>query len=194
VLLLDEPLAALDLKLRQAMQEELRRIHRQIGGTFVFVTHDQSEALGLANRIAVMDKGEMIQEGGPEEIYAAPRTRFVSTFIGEANVFAGHRQGEWVTLDAGARIASSGVEGPITVVVRPEMVQISPTSLTADITLDGFLSDVIYFGMFVKYIVVLLAGQRIMVHNPDPALRRSLSLNEPVKIGWNLADQRVIEG
>ena len=89
VLLLDEPLAALDLKLRQAMQEELRRIHRQIGGTFVFVTHDQGEALGLANRIAVMDQGRIIQEGGPEEIYAAPKTRFVSTFIGEANVFAG---------------------------------------------------------------------------------------------------------
>ncbi len=73
VLLLDEPLAALDLKLRQAMQEELRRIHQQIGGTFVFVTHDQGEALGLANRIAVMDQGEMVQEGGPEDIYAAPK-------------------------------------------------------------------------------------------------------------------------
>ena len=194
VLLLDEPLAALDLKLRQAMQEELRRIHRQIGGTFVFVTHDQSEALGLANRIAVMDKGELIQEGGPEEIYAAPKTRFVSTFIGEANVFAGHRQGEWLTLDAGARIASSGAEGPITIVIRPEAVQISPTSLKTDIMLDGFLVDVIYLGVFVKYIVVLPTGQRINVHNPDPALRRSLSLNAPVKIGWKLVDQRVIEG
>ena len=86
VLLLDEPLGALDLKLRQAMQEELRRIHHQIGGTFVFVTHDQSEALGLADRIAVMEEGGVIQEGGPEEIYARPLTRFVSTFIGEANI------------------------------------------------------------------------------------------------------------
>jgi ABC-type Fe3+/spermidine/putrescine transport system ATPase subunit len=194
VLLLDEPLAALDLKLRQAMQEELRRIHRQIGGTFVFVTHDQSEALGLANRIAVMDQGELIQEGGPEEIYAAPKTRFVSTFIGEANVFAGHRQGEWLTLDAGARIASPGAQGPITIVIRPEAVQISPTSLKADVVLDGVLVDVIYLGVFVKYIVALPTGQRINVHNPDAALRRSLSLNAPVKIGWNLVDQRVIEG
>ena len=108
VLLLDEPLAALDLKLRQAMQEELRRIHQQIGGTFVFVTHDQGEALGLANRIAVMDKGELVQEGGPEEIYAAPKTRFVSTFIGEANVFAASRAQGWVTLEAGARLQSAG--------------------------------------------------------------------------------------
>jgi ABC-type Fe3+/spermidine/putrescine transport system ATPase subunit len=194
VLLLDEPLAALDLKLRQAMQEELRRIHRQIGGTFVFVTHDQSEALGLANRIAVMDKGELIQEGGPEEIYAAPKTRFVSTFIGEANVFAGHRQGGWMTLDAGARTACPGADGPITIVVRPEAVRISPTRVEADVVLDGVLADVIYLGVFVRYIVVLPSGQRITVHNPDPAVRRSLSLNAPVKTGWKLADQRVIEG
>ena len=93
VLLLDEPLAALDLKLRQAMQEELRRIHQEIGGTFVFVTHDQGEALALANRIAVMEAGELVQQGDAEEIYARPRTRFVSTFIGEANIFEGRRSG-----------------------------------------------------------------------------------------------------
>jgi spermidine/putrescine transport system ATP-binding protein len=194
VLLLDEPLAALDLKLRQAMQEELRRIHRQIGGTFVFVTHDQSEALGLANRIAVMDQGEMIQEGGPEEIYAAPKTRFVSTFIGEANVFAGTRQGGWVSLEAGARIASPGPDGPVTVVVRPESTRLSPTTLTADVVLDGTLVDLIYLGVFVKYVVALPSGQRVTVHNADAALRKSLSLNQPVKVGWASADQRVIEG
>ena len=92
VLLLDEPLAALDLKLRHAMQEELRRIHQEIGGTFVFVTHDQGEALALANRIAVMEAGELVQQGDAEEIYARPRTRFVSTFIGEANIFEGQRR------------------------------------------------------------------------------------------------------
>jgi ABC-type Fe3+/spermidine/putrescine transport system ATPase subunit len=194
VLLLDEPLAALDLKLRQAMQEELRRIHRQIGGTFVFVTHDQGEALGLANRIAVMDKGEMIQEGGPEEIYAAPKTRFVSTFIGEANVFAGRRQADSLILDAGARIPSPGADGPVTLVVRPEALRISPAALAADVALDGTLIDMIYLGVFVKYIVALPTGQRVTVHNPDAALRRSLSLNAPVKIGWAFAEQRTIEG
>jgi ABC-type Fe3+/spermidine/putrescine transport system ATPase subunit len=118
VLLLDEPLAALDLKLRQAMQEELRRIHQEIGGTFVFVTHDQGEALGLANRIAVMDQGVIVQQGGPEEIYAAPKTRFVSTFIGEANVFQGTRTGGTVALAAGANFQASGPDGPVTAVVR----------------------------------------------------------------------------
>ena len=192
VLLLDEPLAALDLKLRQAMQEELRRIHQQIGGTFVFVTHDQGEALGLANRIAVMDKGELVQEGGPEEIYAAPKTRFVSTFIGEANVFAARRTEGWVTLEAGARVRSAGLDGPVTVVVRPEALRLSPNGLAADIVLDGTLADMIYLGAFVKYVVVLPIGQRVTVHNTDTALRRSLSLNQPVKIGWTVADQRVI--
>jgi len=192
VLLLDEPLAALDLKLRQAMQEELRRIHQQIGGTFVFVTHDQGEALGLANRIAVMDKGEMVQEGGPEEIYAAPKTRFVSTFIGEANVFAASRAQGWVTLEAGARLESPGVDGPVTVVVRPEALRLAANGLAADVTLEGTLADMIYLGAFVKYVVVLPTGQRVTVHNTDTALRRSLSLNQPVKIGWTFGDQRVI--
>ncbi len=192
VLLLDEPLAALDLKLRQAMQGELRRIHQQIGGTFVFVTHDQGEALGLANRIAVMDKGELVQEGGPEEIYAAPKTRFVSTFIGEANVFAARRTEGWVTLEAGARMHSPGLDGPVTVVVRPEALRLSPNGLAADIVLDGTLADMIYLGAFVKYVVALPTGQRVTVHNTDSALRRSLSLNQPVKIGWTLQDQRLI--
>ena len=192
VLLLDEPLAALDLKLRQAMQEELRRIHQQIGGTFVFVTHDQGEALGLANRIAVMDQGELVQEGGPEEIYAAPKTRFVSTFIGEANVFVGRRAQGWVTLEAGARVQSAGVDGPVTVVVRPEAMRLSPNGLAADVILDGTLADMIYLGPFVKYVVALPTGQRVTVHNTDTALRRSLSLHQPVKIGWTVGDQRVI--
>src|SRR5688572_16791450 len=104
VLLLDEPLAALDLKLRQAMQEELRRIHREIGGTFVFVTHDQGEALALANRIAVMQAGELVQQGNAEEIYARPRSRFVSTFVGEANIFEVQRRGGSVEF-AGVRVA-----------------------------------------------------------------------------------------
>jgi ABC-type Fe3+/spermidine/putrescine transport system ATPase subunit len=192
VLLLDEPLAALDLKLRQAMQEELRRIHQQIGGTFVFVTHDQGEALGLANRIAVMDQGVLVQEGGPEEIYAAPKTRFVSTFIGEANVFAAQRAQGWVTLEAGARVQSAGADGPVTVVVRPEALRLSGDVLAADVILEGTLADMIYLGAFVKYVVALPTGQRVTVHNTDTALRRSLSLNQAVKIGWTLQDQRVI--
>jgi ABC-type Fe3+/spermidine/putrescine transport system ATPase subunit len=194
VLLLDEPLAALDLKLRQAMQEELRRIHRQIGGTFVFVTHDQGEALGLANRIAVMDQGEIVQEGGPEEIYSAPKTRFVSTFIGEANIFTGNRKQGAVHLDAGATVTAPGTDGPLTAVIRPEAMQISRSRLSTDVELDGTLVDIIYLGGFVKYVVALRSGQRVAVHNSSGALRRSLTLNDPVNVGWSIEDQRVVEG
>jgi spermidine/putrescine transport system ATP-binding protein len=193
VLLLDEPLAALDLKLRQSMQEELRRIHRQIGGTFVFVTHDQSEALGLANRIAVMNDGEIIQEGGPEEIYAAPKTRFVSTFIGEANVFGGIREARVVHLEVGIKFASAGPEGPVTVVVRPEAMQISAGKLSSELVLEGVIVDAIYLGLFVKYIVALPSGQRVTVFNSNASSRRSLSLNVPVNIGWTIDDCRVVE-
>jgi ABC-type Fe3+/spermidine/putrescine transport system ATPase subunit len=200
VLLLDEPLAALDLKLRQAMQEELRRIHQQIGGTFVFVTHDQGEALGLANRIAVMDKGELVQEGSAEEIYAAPKTRFVSTFIGEANVFPARRAGGWITLegvssDAPARFQAEGPDGAATVVVRPEALRLAADSggtLAADLMLTGKLADAIYLGAYVKYVVALANGQRVTVHAPDSPLRKQLAIEAPVRIGWSLADQRVI--
>ena len=194
VLLLDEPLAALDLKLRQAMQEELRRIHQQIGGTFGFVTHDQGDALGLANRIAVMDKGVMVQEGGPEEIYVAPKTRFVSTFIGEANVFPGRREGGCVTLDAGTHFAAAGPDAAATAVVRPEAMRIGPAAdgLRTDVTLQGTLVDAIFLGAFIKYVVQLANGQRVIVHSADMVLRKSLAVNQPVTIGWALLDHRVI--
>ncbi|HEY7688306.1 MAG TPA: ABC transporter ATP-binding protein [Dongiaceae bacterium] len=192
VLLLDEPLAALDLKLRQAMQDELRRIHREIGGTFVFVTHDQGEALGLANRIAVMNQGAIEQQGSPEEIYAAPTTRFVSTFIGEANVFAGRRAGGIIHLEAGGTIPSAGPDGSVTVVVRPEAIRLGPAANGAA-AIDGVLADAIYFGAFVRYVVKLSNGQRVTVHSGDIANRRAQAINQAVRIGWAAADQRVLE-
>ena len=105
VLLLDEPLGALDLKLRKQMQAELRRIHRSLGGTFVFVTHDQEEALGLANRIAVMEAGRIVQQGDPQAIYRRPASRFVSTFIGDANLLEGRREHGVVSLGCGGSFA-----------------------------------------------------------------------------------------
>jgi spermidine/putrescine transport system ATP-binding protein len=89
VLLLDEPLGALDLQLRLQMHEELRRLHRDLGSTFIFVTHDQAEAITLANRIAVMNGGRVLQVGSPEEIYNSPQTRFVAQFIGQSNLLEG---------------------------------------------------------------------------------------------------------
>ncbi len=133
-LLLDEPLGALDLKLRQAMQIELKRIQREVGITFVFVTHDQEEALTLSDRIAVMSEGRVEQIGTPEEIYDHPTTVFVAGFIGQANLWPARvvEVGDRVT----ARIGDAAISGPIghfrpavgddvTVMVRPERVRVS---------------------------------------------------------------------
>jgi ABC-type Fe3+/spermidine/putrescine transport system ATPase subunit len=192
VLLLDEPLAALDLKLRQAMQEELRRIHHEIGGTFVFVTHDQGEALALASRIAVMEAGVLVQEGDAEEIYARPRTRFVSTFIGEANVFEGRRR-DGVVEFAGLRMPSPGRDGRVTIMVRPEDVRLAPKTLAADVAFEGTVEDMIYLGSFVKYRVALPGGQRLTASSTDRVLRLAVGVGKPVWAGWSLDDQRVIE-
>ena len=108
VLLLDEPLAALDLKLRHRMQEELRRIHREIGGTFIFVTHDQSEAFALANLVAVMNQGRVEQIGSPADIYHHPKTLFVADFVGETTLLEGERRQGRVKLKAGLRIRQQG--------------------------------------------------------------------------------------
>jgi spermidine/putrescine transport system ATP-binding protein len=192
VLLLDEPLAALDLKLRQAMQEELRRIHQEIGGTFVFVTHDQGEALALASRIAVMEAGVLVQQGDPEEIYARPRTRFVSTFIGEANVFEAQRRDGMVEF-AGARVPSPGADGRGTIVVRPEDVRLGAAQVAADVAFQGVLEDMIYLGAFVRYRIVLPDGQRLIASSADRSVRLALAVGNPVWCGWSREDQRVIE-
>ena len=101
VLLLDEPLAALDLKLRKAMQVELKRIQREVGITFVFVTHDQEEALTMSDRVAVMSDGRVHQCGTPEDVYERPATRFVAEFIGTANLMSGTYAGTGITLPGG---------------------------------------------------------------------------------------------
>jgi spermidine/putrescine transport system ATP-binding protein len=192
VLLLDEPLAALDLKLRHAMQEELRRIHDEIGGTFVFVTHDQGEALALANRIAVMEAGELVQQGDAEEIYTRPRTRFVSTFIGEANIFEGQRRAGAIEF-AGLRMPSVGADGSVSIVIRPEHVKLGVSGLSADITLKGVLKNAVYLGAVVRYQVDLSGGQRVIATSAERATRRELSIGDAVWCGWSLEDQRIIE-
>jgi ABC-type Fe3+/spermidine/putrescine transport system ATPase subunit len=193
VLLLDEPLAALDLKLRQAMQEELRRIHREIGGTFVFVTHDQGEALNLANRIAVMEGGALVQVGEPEEIYLRPRSRFVSTFVGEANILAGYRKGGRVTLAGGASFDSAKPDGAVTVVIRPEAMVIADGGTGAEIATAGRLDEIVFCGPFDKYHITLSDGHKIAAHLTDPALRHRLAVGQQVTVGWSPETQVVLD-
>jgi ABC-type Fe3+/spermidine/putrescine transport system ATPase subunit len=174
------------------MQDELRRLHQEFGGTFVFVTHDQGEALSLANRIAVMNAGRIEQEGDAETIYAEPATRFVATFIGEANLFPGQRKDGRVALDAGPSFADAGPDGAISAVVRPKAVKLLATSDTTEMELAGTISDVIYLGEHVKCSVGLADGFTVIVHLDAAGAPRPVR-GEPARLGWSLRQQRVVD-
>jgi ABC-type Fe3+/spermidine/putrescine transport system ATPase subunit len=186
VLLLDEPLAALDLKLRKAMHTELRALHKAVGGTFVFVTHDQGEAMALANRIVVMDKGRVAQEGTAEDIYLRPSSHFVSTFVGEANFIAGSRKNDQVEF-GGGRFAAAGPDGTVTVGIRPECVLLGVQEGATDFHFSGVIREKLFLGPFVQY-VIEIPGDRITAHG------RALRLGEgdTVSLGWSRADQWVV--
>jgi spermidine/putrescine transport system ATP-binding protein len=126
VLLLDEPLGALDLKLRQRLQVELSEIHREVGTTFVYVTHDQEEAMSMADRIAVMNHGRIEQLGTPFEIYRHPASRFVADFIGDANFLDIRVDGDVAVLADGTRVPvdHGGVRGNASLMVRPESLRV----------------------------------------------------------------------
>jgi spermidine/putrescine transport system ATP-binding protein len=190
VLLLDEPLAALDLKLRQTMQEELRRIHRTIDGTFVFVTHDQGEALALANRIAVMKDGRIEQLGTPEEVYFRPATHFVAGFIGEANLLKGVRRNGRVEAAAGIVCPAPGPDGAVALVARPESARRMAPGETAEIELSGVVEEVIFFGAHVRYVLALASGEKLRVQDSSESARAALG--ERMRVGWSASAQQVI--
>ncbi len=161
VLLLDEPLAALDLKLRQGMQLELKSLQREVGITFVFVTHDQEEALSMADRIGVMGDGKLLQVGAPEEIYDAPVDRFVADFIGRSNFLPGTIEtADTVCLANGVRIAMPTDRSPgehVAISLRPERVSISERGLAPEgrPMLDGTVTAVTFLGSSIVYQVTL---------------------------------------
>jgi len=193
VLLLDEPLAALDLQLRKTMQEELRRIHSEIGGTFVFVTHDQGEALGLANRIAIMQEGRIVQDGGPEDIYSRPATRFVANFIGDANILVGRRESGRIQLDAGASFDDAGRDGAVLAVLRPEALSIQSDGVASELSLEGRVVDRVYLGSLVKYKVALGNGQFIAVHDAVEDNQERVELETEVRVTWSASQYRVLD-
>jgi putative spermidine/putrescine transport system ATP-binding protein len=188
VLLLDEPLGALDLKLRKEMQAELRRIHRSLGGTFVFVTHDQEEALGLANRIAVMEAGRIVQQGEPRAVYREPATSFVSTFIGDANLLKGERRNGTVALACGGMLASPGRDGPVNVVIRPEAFQLAESP-----RISGTMTDLVYLGAYTKLMIELDDKTEIAVHLPDGNRDTLPSPGARVAIAWQDHNVRCID-
>ncbi|MGW0809771.1 ABC transporter ATP-binding protein [Nonomuraea sp. NPDC002799] len=162
-LLLDEPLGALDLKLRQAMQIELKRIQREVGITFVYVTHDQNEALTMSDRIAVMNDGRVEQLARPREIYERPASAFVAGFIGTSNLLAGTAAGGELTI-GGGRVLVPGHDGAVTVTVRPEKIVIGTEEPGAGLSaVRGTVAEVVYLGTYNSYAVSLADGAEVTV-------------------------------
>ena len=167
VLLLDEPLAALDLKLRKDMQKELRRIQRQLGITFIFVTHDQEEALTMSDRVVVMDKGKIQQIGTPQDIYNEPKNAFVADFIGESNILDGVMHNDFSAEFSGHLFEcldkGFSKNETVDVVVRPEDVDIVPAEKGM---LKGVVTSVDFLGVHYE-IIVDIGGFKLMIQTTD---------------------------
>ncbi|MCA1972258.1 MAG: ABC transporter ATP-binding protein [Caenispirillum sp.] len=156
VLLLDEPLSALDLKLRKGMQIELKRLQRDTGITFVFVTHDQEEALTMSDRIAVMKDGKVLQIGPPQEIYQRPQVRFVADFIGETNFLKATLEPGGIARIGGTPVPLASAQGheageTVTLAVRPERVFLHPGEAASPDTLPATVDTIVYFGTDTTY-------------------------------------------
>ncbi len=182
VLLLDEPLGALDLKLRQEMQIELKSIQQRIGITFVFVTHDQEEALTMSDRIAVFNLGKIEQIGTPSEIYERPTTRFVAGFVGTSNILSG-------------KIAEILTGSPGTFAIRPEKIRIVDVGAPlADgmCSAEGKIRDVIYLGMHTRYLVELEGGADLTVVEQNLETSAVNARGSRVKLVWHTSSNRPI--
>ena len=193
VLLLDEPLAALDLKLRQAMQEELRRIHDSIGGTFVFVTHDQGEALGLPASWQSWNRGGWRNWAAPRRSTRRPRHSSSRPLSARPTFSQARARGTKVTLDGGVQFQAPGADGPVRVVVRPEAVALTCDDPGTDVVLHGELRDMVFLGPYVQYRITLDDGVDVLVNNADLNLRKGLEIGSAVRVGWMLSTHRVID-
>lgn len=145
ILLLDEPLSALDMKLRKEMQIELKRLQRETGLTFIFVTHDQEEALTMSDRIAVMSGGRVQQIATPRELYDHPANRFVAGFIGESNFLPAQAKGGAVSVGPATVSLPGATDGPLTLMIRPEHVALA-TSLPDALNLPATVTQLVFFG------------------------------------------------
>jgi len=198
VLLLDEPLGALDLKLRRTMQLELKRIQTDVGITFVHVTHDQEEAMTMADTVAVMNQGRIEQLGPPEQLYDLPSTTFVANFLGRSNLLAGSvtssgADGVWVKVDGAEvrapRARASAAEGEVWVGVRPEKVHLrtpgEETPAAMNTLRGGTVSDVGFVGVSTEYIVTTTAGHDLMVFEQNHTSERRFRPGDEVDLHWS---------
>jgi spermidine/putrescine transport system ATP-binding protein len=202
VLLLDEPLGALDLKLRKEMQLELKSLQEEVGITFVYVTHDQEEALTMSDRIAVMNEGKVQQLAGPTTLYETPANRFVAGFIGQTNVFSGTVEaadGDRVTLRTreGSRVEAV-VRGETVpkeseethVAVRPEKVRFGESG---DNVCAAEVKQIVYLGASTQYIVRLEGGGKLVLYQQNAFDATGPSEGNGVSVAWDAQNCLVLE-
>jgi spermidine/putrescine transport system ATP-binding protein len=200
VVLLDEPLGALDLKLRKEMQVELSHLHKELRLTFVLVTHDQEEALSLSDRIAVMNEGRIEQVGTPSEIYEYPKTPFVADFIGDTNLFQGQVEASdpsslLVTTDKGLKILARPMESwhgstprQVIVSVRPEKIQVGLGEPVNQMNcFEGRLKHTMYLGTHIHCVVELMSGDCLTVLQPNK-LQELPDPHTPIHVYWAAND------
>jgi spermidine/putrescine transport system ATP-binding protein len=192
ILLLDEPLGALDLKLRREMQIELKRIQREVGVTFVFVTHDQEEALTMSDRVAVMNNAVLQQVGRPAEVYDRPVNGFVAGFIGTSNLLRGTIAGDRLDLGDGVTVPVRGQAGlsngeVATLSVRPERIVFEDELGDGHVRFSAEVSDVIFLGS-TTHVAVRLPGDRRLVAIHTRARGEAIARGDRVEIGWKPED------
>ncbi len=194
VLLLDEPFAALDRKLREEMRREIRALQRRLGLTVVFVTHDQEEALTLADRVVVMNQGVIEQAGPPDAIYETPASRFVLDFVGQTNFLAVTRAGEGLRL-AGEPVTAAGAclaGDALQIALRPERLRIAIAAPTLANRLPGQIDEIAYEGALVTYQVALQDGQRLLLREANVGDGERRRLGDRVTLEWRAEDTLLI--
>ena len=202
VVLMDEPLGALDKNLRESMQYEIKHIHESIGVTVVYVTHDQSEALTMSNRIAVFNDGKVQQLSSPDKLYEEPVNSFVAEFIGENNTFQGEVEDISndrckIKLDSGGEILANPIrvksKGEKSIVsLRPERAIIDPEG-KMDNKFKGKIEEVIYHGDHTRVRLDLLGNKEFILKVPNSSARMDIKLGNEIKIGWNSFDARALD-
>ena len=204
IVLMDEPLGALDKQLREQMQFEIKHIHEQLGVTVVYVTHDQSEALTMSNRIAVFNDGVIQQLAAPSDLYEKPDNAFVAQFIGENNRLHGTvrkvADGSCeVQLDDGSLIKASRVNVSAagersTLSLRPERVEVNPSAGKYPNHFEGRVEELIYLGDHIRTRVSLCGHDDFVVKIPNAAMHASLTLGDRAAFGWTSEDCRALDG
>jgi spermidine/putrescine transport system ATP-binding protein len=201
VLLLDEPLGALDLKLRKEMQLYLKNLQHEVGITFIYVTHDQEEALTMSDRIAVMNEGRVQQVADPPTLYELPRNRFVSDFIGQTNVFSGTVEsvsGKRITLStpsgkvqATAREVDVEVGSEAQAAVRPEKVRFGSEG---DNTSNVRVREIVYLGVSTQYITELPDGEKVVLYEQNSREDANPEIGEEVSVAWDARNCLILGG